>query len=534
MAPAAPAARAEAEAEAAGGAAARTDEGLRAAPPPPPPPPRPLEHLRGERPRVAPQRGGKPPSSGGGMPVAGDKEAGAAFRERAVPSSRVGRVLGFGQMAASLLAGTVAERVEATVSGALGGADKESAPRPRISRRNAEVFAEGLCRMRGAALKLGQMLSIQDEGLLPPELQEALQRVRQGADAMPRSQLQGVLEGDLGPKWEETLEEFSPAPIAAASIGQVHSARVEGRPVAVKVQYPGVADSLVSDIDNLATLAKVSGVLPDQLFLDNALAVAKKELALECDYTYEAGAQARFRRLLEAEGSRDYYVPDVFPEASGPRVLTTEFVAGVPIDRVETMSQDHRDRVGTLVFGLAVREVFEWRYMQTDPNWSNFLYDPEKDVLNLIDFGAAKEFPKPFVDEYLRMVQACARGDRDEVVRASRSLGFLTGDETPVMLDAHCEAGIAVGRPFATEGGFDFGAGTAVTKRVAGLGGTMLEHRLTPPPDEAYALHRKLAGAFLACIKLRAVVDCKSILDEVAARYRFEPAAGGAEEPEAA
>ena len=121
------------------------------------------------------------------------------------------------------------------------------------------------------------------------------------------------------------------------------------------------------------------------------------------------------------------------------------------------------------------------------------------------------------------------------MVRASQSLGFLTGDETPVMLDAHCEAGIAVGRPFAAEGGFDFGAGTAVTKRVAGLGGTMLEHRLTPPPDEAYALHRKLAGAFLACIKLRAVVDCKSILDQVAGRHQFDPAGGGGvEEPAAA
>ena len=459
--------------------------------------------------------------------------AAPTFRERAVPSSRVGRVLGFGQMAASLLAGSVVERVGATFSGSGGG--DEAPPRPRISRRNAEVFAEGLCRMRGAALKLGQMLSIQDEGLLPPELQEALQRVRQGADAMPQGQLQAVLEGDLGPGWRETLADFSEAPIAAASIGQVHSASVDGRPVAVKVQYPGVADSLVSDIDNLATLAKVSGVLPEQLFLDNALAVAKKELALECDYTYEASAQERFRALLQAEGSRDYYVPEVFPAASGPRVLTSEFVAGVPIDRVEDMSQAHRDRVGSLVFGLAVREVFEWRYMQTDPNWSNFLYDPERNVLNLIDFGAAKEFPKPFVDEYLRMVQACARGDREEVLRSSRSLGFLTGDETPVMLDAHCEAGIAVGRPFAAEGGFDFGAGTAVTKRVAGLGGTMLKNRLTPPPDEAYALHRKLAGAFLACIKLRAVVDCKAILDAVAGKYEYGggDGGGGSEGPEA-
>jgi aarF domain-containing kinase len=157
---------------------------------------------------------------------------------------------------------------------------------------------------------------------------------------------------------------------------------------------------------------------------------------------------------------------------------------------------------------------------QTDPNWGNFLYDEATDVINLIDFGAARGYPKHFVDDYLEMVLACANRDRAQVIEMSIRLGFLTGKESKVMLDAHTEAAFVVGLPFSRPGGFDFRTAN-LTQKVTQLGTTMLQHRLTAPPDEAYSLHRKLSGAFLACVKMGSVVRCREMFLAVYDNYNF-------------
>lgn len=284
--------------------------------------------------------------------------------------------------------------------------------------------------------------------------------------------------------------------------------------------------------------------------MENVVKVMKKELALECDYVYEMKSQARFRKLInEDEICREFFsVPNVIPELTSERILATEWVNGVSIDKVKSLPQEVRNNVGARILHITLKELFVWKFMQTDPNWGNFLYNEETGKLALIDFGAAREYPEHFVDNYLHMVKACAERNRDEAISRSIQLGFLTGehffvlsplctraqdnllcvrasgisllyligDENKVMLDAHCETGFIVGLPFGTDGEYDFAAHSKnVTKRVTELGMVMLKNRLCSPPDEGYSLHRKLSGAFLCCIKLGAVIPSKQIFNEV-------------------
>ncbi|GLT49915.1 hypothetical protein SLA2020_234390 [Shorea laevis] len=448
-------------------------------------------------------------------------------REVKVPATPFSRALGFAALGAGLAWGTVQESAKRLVFGPSKSPDKQSAVSPFLSDENAERLAFALCKMRGAALKIGQMLSIQDESLVPAPILAALDIVRQGADVMPRKQLNQVLEAELGHDWPSKLSSFDYEPMAAASIGQVHRAVTkDGMHVAMKIQYPGVADSIESDIQNVKLLLDYTNLIPEGLYLDRAMKVAKEELSRECDYELEAANQKQFRDLLSSANTEGFYVPLVVDDLSSKRVITTELISGIPIDKVALLDQDTRNFVGRKLLELTVMELFVLRFMQTDPNWSNFLYDEATKIMNLIDFGAAREYPKRFVDDYLRMVVACANADRDAVIEMLKRLGFLTGMESEIMLDAHVQAGFVVGLPFSEPGGYDF-CTADITQSISNLGATMLRHRLTPPPDEAYSLHRKFSGAFLACIKLGAVVPCREQLLEVYKRYQF-----GEDDPE--
>ncbi|KAG6552285.1 hypothetical protein Mapa_006138 [Marchantia paleacea] len=443
-------------------------------------------------------------------------------RERRVPSTPIGRAMGFAGLGAGLAWGTIQESAKRLWGGQGSTPPGQPVLSPFMTEQNAERIALALCRMRGAALKVGQMLSIQDESLVPPQVLAALESVRQGADVMPRSQLNKVLDRELGTDWKNRLASFDYEPIAAASIGQVHRAVLkDGREVAMKIQYPGVANSIDSDIDNVKRLLNYTNLIPKGLYLDQAMKVAKEELARECNYKLEAEYQKRFKMLLENE--QGIHVPAVIDEFCSKCVITSELVPGVSIDKVAQMDQSIRNEVGEKLLRLTLKELFVFRFMQTDPNWGNFLYDDTTHTINLIDFGAARDFSKKFVDDYLRMVLACANKDRDQVLEMSIKLGFLTGEEARTMMDAHTQAAFVTGEPFSKPGPFDFRA-TNMTRRVSELGATMLRERLTPPPDEAYSLHRKLSGAFLACVKLGAVFPPRDMLLEFSRDYEFSAA----------
>lgn len=440
-----------------------------------------------------------------------------------VPASRVGRLMSYGGLAAGLGLGALAEVARRTM-GVADPKDMTAAvlggDNPFLTQANINRIVDTLCRVRGAALKLGQILSIQDNTLISPQMQAIFERVRHSADFMPEWQMERVMEQEFGPGWESKVASFEHKPFAAASIGQVHQATLhDGREVAVKIQYPGVAKGINSDINNLMAILKYWDILPKGLYMDNLVAVARRELAWEVDYKREAECAKKFKELVKPYP--EYYVPDVIDELSASQVYTMELISGTPVDKLVDAPQELRNKVSHRMLKLTLLELYEFNFMQTDPNWSNFLYNEDTDQLMLLDFGACRAFDKSFVDKYIRVIKAAADRDEATVLAYSKELGFLTGYEAKVMEQAHVEAVMILGEAFARDGPFDFGR-QDTTRRIQSLLPTMLQYRLTPPPEESYSLHRKLSGMFLLCGKLRANINCKELFDDTYARYRFD------------
>ncbi|XP_072130604.1 atypical kinase COQ8B, mitochondrial isoform X2 [Mobula birostris] len=440
-------------------------------------------------------------------------------RERKVPSSRISRLANFGGLAVSLSISALAEVAKNSLNGRQTSNGNKALldSNPFLSEANAERIVDTLCKVRGAALKIGQMLSIQDNSFINPQLQKIFERVRQSADFMPAWQMMRVLDTELGPNWRDKLAVFEEKPFAAASIGQVHHGELkDGREVAIKIQYPGIAQSIKSDVENLLSVLKMSIPLPEGLFAESAIVVLRRELEWECDYIREATCAKRFRELLKDDSF--LYVPAVIDELTTKRVFTAELVSGVPLDKCGDLDQCTRNKICSNILELCLREVFEFRFMQTDPNWSNFFFDAEKQKLTLLDFGASREYGKEFTDNYIEVIRAAADGDRGKVLQKSRDLKFLTGYETKVFEDAHVDAVMTLGEAFAQTQSFDFGS-QDTTRRIQRLIPVMLKHRLTPPPEESYSLHRKVAGSFLICSKLQANIPCKEMFDKIYAEY---------------
>ncbi|KAK2601938.1 hypothetical protein QQS21_004529 [Conoideocrella luteorostrata] len=439
-----------------------------------------------------------------------------ALRESKVPASRFSRLWNYGGLAAGMLGGAMTE----SVSRAFGGGGQGSV---LLSGNNMERMVAKLSRMRGAALKLGQMMSFQDSKMLPAPIQEVLQRVQDRADYMPAWQRDRVLTDNFGKNWRDLFSDFEETPIAAASIGQVHKATLKsnGKKVAVKIQFPGVADSINSDLDNLGILLNATKLLPKGLYLNKTIDNARLELGWECDYEREAQCAIRYRELLQ--GEQDVFlIPSVHLEACGKQVLTMDFMDGVGVTRVTSFTQEQRDWIGTQIMRLCLQEITKFKFMQTDPNWTNFLYDAEQNKLVLLDFGASRDYHEDFVRQYVQLLDAACRSDRTAVKELSESLGYLTGHESRTMLEAHTQSVLTLAEPFANSAPdvYDFKDQT-ITERVKALIPIMLRERLAPPPEETYSLHRKLSGAFLLCARLGSKVPCKDMFKDSVRRSGY-------------
>jgi predicted unusual protein kinase regulating ubiquinone biosynthesis (AarF/ABC1/UbiB family) len=429
-----------------------------------------------------------------------------------VPQTRLGRLASVALAAGELALGGAAERLRRLAAGgAAAGGDAASA---FLSAGNAQRLARRLARLRGGAMKLGQMLSLQGTSLLPAEFAQALEILRAQAAPMPAAQLRRVLGREYGRGWQARFAGFDEQPIAAASIGQVHRARTtDGRELALKIQYPGVARSIRSDVDNLAAALQLLRLLPHEVDVGAIAAEAARQLGQEADYLAEADFVERYARLVADEPR--LVVPRVHRDLTTARVLAMDYMDGEPLQALAEppVAQATRDAIGALLERLTFRELFEFGVMQSDPNFANYLWQPDSGRVVLLDFGATVGFDRAFVRNYARITRAVIDGDRAAVSRLAVAIGYAAADDPPALLEATTDVILLVCEPLLRPGPYDFAA-SDLPSRVAALGVDLGLRKglLRAPPPATMALHRKLAGSFLALAHIGARVDARALV----------------------
>ena len=431
------------------------------------------------------------------------------FRQAsAVPSSRMARLLQIGGIASGMAGGVVAGGLRHMAEG-----KRPALADLLLTPANASRLTEGLSQMRGAALKLGQMLSMDTGLVLSPELTGILTALREDARHMPHAQLQKVLNGEWGKGWQQRFRRFDLRPMAAASIGQVHRAQsLDGEHLAIKVQYPGVRESIDSDLDNVATLLRMPGLLPRGLDIGPLLKEARQQLHEEADYCREADHLRHFHALLV--GADAFLVPKYKSEFSTHCVLAMEYVESRPLESLIHASQAKRDEAARSLIDLVLRELFEFGAMQTDPNLANYRVDPVTDRVVLLDFGAVRTITPELTAAFRRLLNAGLESDREAIHRCMLAIGYFSPATTRSHQDLIQEMFEMAMEPLRQDDAFDFGS-SDLLERLKNKGLAIGSERdlLHVPPASTLFLHRKIGGMYLMAARLKAKVRLRDLVE---------------------
>lgn len=431
-------------------------------------------------------------------------------KSSAVPDGRWSRLARLGSLAGGVAGSMLAEGARQFARG-----KRPQMHQLLLTPANARRVADQLAQLRGAAMKVGQLLSMDAGELLPPELAEILSRLRADAIPMPMSQVVSTLNANWGEGWDRHFERFSFTPMAAASIGQVHfGQRKDGRKVAVKIQYPGIRRSIDSDVDNVATLLRVSGLLPKSLDIKPLLDEAKKQLHDEADYRREGACMMQFSSLLADAG--EFMVPEMHDDLTTENILVMTRLDGDAVETLIHLPQGERDRIVSLLFRLLFREIFEFRLIQTDPNFANYRYAAESQQIILLDFGATRAYPVAMVDSYRRLMNCAMRHDRLGMNEAAMAIGYFQQDIKEGQREAVLDIFALACEPLGHMGEYDFGTSDlGVRIRDAGMVLGMDRDFWHTPPADALFLHRKLGGLYLLAAKLKARLNMNGLAESL-------------------
>ncbi|EHK5083330.1 AarF/ABC1/UbiB kinase family protein [Vibrio alginolyticus] len=428
-------------------------------------------------------------------------------KERSLPTHRISRFSKFASLATRVAGNVIAEGTKQIAKG-----NKPKAKDLLLTPQNIARLTDQLAHLRGAAMKLGQMLSMDAGDVLEPELADILSRLRSDADPMPAKQLNAVMESSLGTNWKAEFLSFNFKPIASASIGQVHQAYSDaGDNLAVKVQYPGIRKSIDSDVDNVGTLLKVVGLIPESVDYKGLLEEAKKQLHDEADYAREAQFAIRYHDALKEHPH--FVVPKIHTGSCSDSVLAMEFIDGSPIEQIEHYDQSTRDFVMHSLLELLFRELFEFKMVQTDPNFANYLYIENTRQIGLLDFGATREYSERFSTGYRQAFASVVNNDEQGLNHALEQIGFFSQTILPDQRQAILDLVKMACEPMLVDEPYDFKAsGLAQKLREAGTILSMEQEYWHTPPADALFLHRKIGGMYLLAARIGAKVNIRQLV----------------------
>jgi predicted unusual protein kinase regulating ubiquinone biosynthesis (AarF/ABC1/UbiB family) len=378
-----------------------------------------------------PERQGEPPERQGVDELRADPESQASRPEPPEPEEQRGRIpqtrIGRSAKLGTAI-GTQATRYAGTVAANVARSDEKA--QERLETRHLETalrMASVLGEMKGAAMKIGQMASFIDVDFLPPEYreiyQDQLSALRTHAPAMPWEKVRAVLAEEYDDRPERVFASIEEEAFAAASIGQVHRATLQdGTKVAVKIQYPGVADALESDVANAGILVRLAKVLAPGLDAKAVASELRERVLEELDYEFEAQNQRAFARAYD--GHPFIFVPKVHSRHSRRRVLVSDYVEGRGFDEVKQLEQDERDIFGEIVFRFCFGSIYYLQHFNADTHPGNYILMDDGRVA-FLDFGMTKRLSPQQIELEQRAVDAAGRDDPEGLREALHDLGFV-------------------------------------------------------------------------------------------------------------
>ena len=342
-------------------------------------------------------------------------------RNRLLRSARVGLVAGVGGVR---YAGAKAANV-------VRSQEKADARMEELALESADKMVETLGRMKGAAMKMGQLASFIDTDYLPDEYreiyQEKLGQLRTSAPAMPWEKVRKVLVEEYDDPYEELFAEIETEAFAAASIGQVHRAVLpDGRRVAVKIQYPGVGAAIRGDLSNAGMILRFAKAIAPGLDAKAVASELKERVLEELDYEYEAQNQRAFSRAYRNHPF--IYVPDVITRLSRNRVLVTEYVEGSAFEDIKQLDQEERSRFGEIVFRFYLGSIYQLQHFNADAHPGNYILLDDGRVA-FLDFGMTKRLDIEQIQLEIEVVKARMSGDPEQLREKLHELGFVKNPE---------------------------------------------------------------------------------------------------------
>ena len=393
--------------------------------------------------------------------------------------------------------------------------------------RQIEHLVQELGQLKGTAMKVGQTLSLYGESLFSKEVNDIFKTLQQKSQPLGWDLMEPVLLRELGMEKYQELQ-IDSKPLASASIGQVYRAQIKatGEWIALKVQYPGVDLAVETDMKLLGFILGLPGVFPGGLKMDQVLSEIKDMFTQELDYAQEFRFIELFKKYLENDPR--YYVPRPFARYSTPRVLATELAEGHRADaeEVQALSLERRNRLGAAFLDLYLRELLEFKMVQTDPHLGNYMVQIQpsgEDRLVLFDFGAVRAVPEDFLISYQHLIYGSLQRDSSFVEKGGRGLKLLLPNDPQKLVLDYVDLCFLLTEPFASDEPYDW-ANSDLPKRVAGRAAHVaFNYKLRAPPKELVFLDRKLGGVFIFLSVLKSHWSGRAMVFEALTKHRNFP-----------